>query len=87
MSKAVATTMTTTTTFPYKIEIAYLHQAITCAGLTGGEKTINAQRIKGCEMILLPQGLLIKGINKMNGKQKTTLVPMANIANLVLEDT
>lgn len=64
--------------FPYKITTAYLHQAITCPGLTGGEKTINDTRFKGVSMKIIDEGLMIEG------KGKITLVPMANVANLIL---
>lgn len=63
-----------------KVKMAFLHQTITWPGKAGSEKSISATKILGLSMHLLPQGLMLeKGGSRC-------LVPLANIANMVLED-
>lgn len=62
-----------------KIKRAFLHQAITWAGV-GTEKTISPERIPGLKLSLTPQGLLLQ----IPGRDDC-LVPHANVANYILE--
>lgn len=61
-----------------EVKYAYLHQSITWPGVSGSEKTISDQRIKGVKMYVTTHGLMLLS------KGKKCLIPHANVANYVL---
>lgn len=73
---------------PYKITVAFLHQAITWPGITGGEKTLSEARIPGIKMRMVniecEDGSTLKGL-LCKAKNRETLIIEANIANLLIE--
>lgn len=66
------------------VTLAFCHQTIQWAGVCSSEKTLSTAKIPGVKMTLTPLGLVLQAKSKQ-GIPSATIVPLANIANMVIE--
>lgn len=72
-----------------KIRTAFCHTPVVVPGYIGGEKTLSPQRIPGAEMTYTSQGLFVRSYGKAGaakGVAVTTIVPLSNIVNVIIDD-
>lgn len=70
-----------------KVLTATLHQPVPLKGGIASDKTLNDTKIRGVEMDLLPQGLMVSVPDKtVKGKMHKTLIPLPNVAAMSLAD-
>lgn len=70
-----------------KVINATLHQPVPLKGGISSDKTLNDTKIRGLEMDLMPQGLMVCVPDKqIKGKMHKTLVPLPNVAAMSLAD-